>query len=526
MGIYLNPGQTQYQIARNGQIYIDKSLIISELNKVVNTPQRFICTSRPRRFGKTIDAHMIATFYSKTCKVHEDFSGLKILEKKEEIEEFANKFDVIFINMQEFLSDSSDIKRMISNLQKNVMWDLIHEYPDVSLFNKDDLIRSMKDIQAVTQRSFVVIIDEWDCIFREFREDKKAQEKYLDFLRAWLKDNPCIALVYMTGILPIKKYGTQSALNMFTEYSMVSPEVMAEYTGFTDTDVEKLCKKFDMNLEECKHWYDGYVFEKNIHIYNPKSIVTSMLSHTYDDYWNRTETYEALKLYIDINFDGLKDIILSLMAGEKRHIETGSFQNDMTTFANADDVLTLLVHLGYLGYDKSAKSVFIPNDEIMQEFVIATTAGNPWQEVANSVNESQKLLEATFAMDEASVAEGIEKAHFETSHIQYNDENALSYTISLAYYAARNYYTFFRELPAGKGFADMVFIPRKKYNEKPAMLIELKWDKDADTAIKQIYEKNYPTGLKDYLDNLLIVGINYDKKTKKHECKIVKYHVL
>ena len=223
-----------------------------------------------------------------------------------------------------------------------------------------------------------------------------------------------------------------------------------------------------------------------------------------------------------MNFDGLRDSILKLMAGGRQAIDTGSFQNDMTTFANADDVMTLLIHLGYLGYDFDTKEVFIPNREIMQEFVTATTAKNSWDEVMKSVKHSDELLKAVWSGDEEAAADYIENAHLETSHIQYNDENALSYTISLAFYAARQYYTVIRELPTGKGFADLAFVPRKKFADKPAMVVELKWNQNADTALTQIKEKNYPAGLEEYKNNMLLVGINYDRETRKHECRIEK----
>lgn len=369
-------------------------------------------------------------------------------------------------------------------------------------------------------RKFVIVIDEWDCIFREYREDQKAQRRYLDFLREWLKDKAYLGLVYMTGILPIKKYGTHSALNMFTEFSMDNPSVLSEFVGFTEDEVRHLCRRYGMDYEECRARYDGFCFPQSGHAYNPNSIVKAMLLRQFDDYWNQTETYEALRIYIDMNYDGLRDAILRLMAGGRQVINTDGFQNDMTTFANADDVMTLLVHLGYLGYDFETKEVFIPNREILQEFVTATTAKNAWDEVVKSVKRSNELLKAVWNRDEETAASYMENAHLETSHLQYNDENALSYTISLAFYAARQYYTVVRELPSGKGFADLAFLPRKKYADKPAMIVELKWNQDADTAIRQIHARQYPEGLSEYQGNLLLVGISYDRKTRKHSCVI------
>ena len=380
----------------------------------------------------------------------------------------------------------------------------------------------MQDIFAESECPFIVIIDEWDCIFREFKHDKAAQEIYLDFLRDLLKDKEYIYLAYMTGILPIKKYGTHSALNMFDEFSMIDPGPLAEYVGFTEKEVEALCQKYQMDINEIKNWYDGYSFEEVEAVYSPKSVVSCMRLGKLGNYWNQTETFEALQIYIDMNFEGLRDDILSMIAGETVPVNTRSFTNDMTTFRTEDDVLTLLIHLGYLGYRYADKTVFIPNEEIRSEYVSAIAVSD-WGEVSKALKNSADTLQAIWQGREEQVAEGIRQAHFETSHLQYNDENALSYTISLALYAARNFYTVHRELSGGKGFADIVYVPRKRFLDKPALVVELKWDKNAEGAIQQIKEKEYCRSLEEYKGNLLLVGINYDKKTQVHTCKIEQY---
>lgn len=237
------------------------------------------------------------------------------------------------------------------------------------------------------------------------------------------------------------------------------------------------------------------------------------------NYWSQTETFEALQLYIDMNFEGLRDDILSMIAGETVPVNTRSFTNDMTTFRTEDDVLTLLIHLGYLGYYYADKTVFIPNEEIRSEYVSAVAVSD-WGEVSKALKNSADTLQAVWQGREKQVAEGIRRAHFETSHLQYNDENALSYTISLALYAARNFYTVHREFPGGKGFADLVYVPRKRFMDKPTLVVELKWDKSAEGAINQIKEKEHCRSLEEYKGNLLLVGINYDKKTQVHTCKI------
>ena len=521
MGNYLNPDISTFARVVNSEIYVDKTGLIEYTNRSAKTLQSYICISRPRRFGKSIAANMLSAYYTCEYDSRELFSNLKIASS-DSYEKHLNKYDVIFLNMQEFLSQSSNVEEMLSLLKKSVIWDLLDKYPDFRYFDETNLMRTLQDIYNKTKRPFVVIIDEWDCIFREYITDKKAQEKYLDFLRDLLKDKGYVALAYMTGILPIKKYGTHSALNMFDEFSMIAPGPLACYVGFTEQEVKKLCEQYGMDMEEVKNWYDGYSFDGVLSVYSPRSVVNSMRFRKISNYWNQTETFEALQMYIDMNFEHLKDDVLSMIAGESVAVNTESFTNDMATFRTEDDVLTLLIHLGYLAYDDKTKTVKIPNSEIRAEYV-NTVSVSDWGSVSKALKDSADTLNAIWQGREEQVSKAIEQAHFETSHIQYNDENALSYTISLALYAARNFYTIHRELAGGKGFADLVFIPKKQFAEKPALVVELKWDKSAEGAIKQIKDKKYFESLEEYQDNLLLIGINYDKKTKEHVCKIEKY---
>ena len=466
-------------------------------------------------------ANMLTAYYSRGCDSRELFSGLKIAEAPD-FDTYRNRYDIIFLNMQEFLSQSGNMEEMLSLLKRSVLWELLEEYPDFRYFDDTNLTRTVQDIYQKTKRPFIIIIDEWDCIFREYNRDKEAQEKYLDFLRDFLKDKAYLHLAYMTGILPIKKYGTHSALNMFAEFSMMNPRQLAEYVGFTESEVKSLCERYGRNLSELKEWYDGYRFEEVGSIYSPRSVVEAVLSGVCDSYWNQTETFEALQVYIDMNFEGLKDDVLSMISGEHVPVNVGSFTNDMTTFRTEDDVLTLLIHLGYLGYDFANKCVFIPNSEVRGEYVNAVSVSD-WGEVSKALKNSADTLNAIWQGRPGQVALGMEQAHFETAHIQYNDENALSYTISLALYAARNFYTIHRELSGGKGFADLVFLPRKRFRDKPALVVELKWDHTARGAISQIKNRQYVESLKEYQGNLLLVGVNYDKKTREHQCIIEEY---
>lgn len=521
MGVCLNPDNEKFYQAVNSEIYVDKSNLIAYTNQIMRTNQKYMCISRPRRFGKSVAAAMLAAYYSRGCDSKEMFQNLKIAEN-ENFLKHLNQYDVIMLNMQEFLSKSDSVKEMLERLEKFAMRDIKQEYPEIDYFDDTDLVQSMQDVYQKTRRPFIVIIDEWDCIFREYRERKEEQDRYLDFLRDFFKDREYIYLAYMTGILPIKKYGTHSALNMFNEFSMTNPRQLTEFVGFTEKEVVKLCEKYGRSLEEIKEWYDGYRFETEPSVYSPRSVVEAVLSGVCDTYWNQTETFEALRVYIDMNFEGLRDDVLSMMSGEKVRINIGNFSNDMVTFHTKDDVLTLLIHLGYLGYDFDNESVFIPNNEVRREFFNAVSVSD-WGEVSKTLLHSSATLEAVWAGKSERVAKEIEQAHFENSHIQYNDENALSYTISLALYTARNFYTVYREFPTGKGFADMVYLPRKKFPEKPALVVELKWDKSVKGAIEQIKNKQYCKSLEDYQGNILLVGINYDKSTRKHECMIEEY---
>lgn len=464
---------------------------------------------------------MLSAYYSRGCDSRELFQNLEIADSTQ-FATYLNQYDTIFLNIQEFLSQSKNVEDMIRLIQKSVLWDLLEAYPDFRYFDSDNLTRTMQDIYQKTKIPFVVIIDEWDCVFREYKMEQEFQERYLDFLRDLLKDKGYIHLAYMTGILPIKKYGTHSALNMFDEFSMIEPGPLARYVGFIEKEVQILCRQYEMDEEEVKSWYDGYSFDGELSIYSPRSVVSCMRLGKIGNYWNQTETFEALQVYIDMNFDGLKDDVLSMIVGNAVSVNIGSFTNDMSTFRTEDDVLTLLIHLGYLGYDSDHKTVFIPNGEVRAEYV-NTVSVSDWGEVSKALRNSADTLQAIWENRPLQVAEGIRQAHFETSHIQYNDENALSYTISLALYAARNFYTVHREFAGGKGFADLVFIPRKKFQGKPALVVELKGDKEALGAIWQIKEKEYCHSLEEYHGNLLLVGINYDKKSREHTCYIEQY---
>lgn len=518
MGNYLNPNNDGFALSLRSEIHVDKSGMIEQTNKVFNTRNRYICVSRPRRFGKSMSLDMLTAYYSTGCNSREMFTGLKI-EKAESFEEHLNKYNVIALDMYQFLHESKgNMSEMLNSIQNELLDELSSLCEIEHTEGYPSLIKTLKKAFAKTNKSFVFLIDEWDCIFREHKSNADAQKEYLDFLRLLLKDKTYVGLAYITGILPIKKYGTHSALNMFTEISMLNTGAYAEYTGFTENEVEELCNRYNMPVDMAKKWYNGYEIE-GLAIYNPRSVVSSMESKKFSSYWTETETYEALKVYIEANIGGLKDAVVKLLNGESLSIETLTFQNDMVSVESIDDVLTLLVHLGYLTYNEDKQTVRIPNYEIEKEFA-ATVKVLKWSAVADLFRDSNVLIDATLAGDEKAVAEGLQKAHQDnTSILQYNDENSLACVITLAYYTARRHYDMYREFPTGKGFADVVYTPIQGI-DKPAMIIELKCDGSAEQAIEQIKSKEYDCALKSYKGEVILVGINYDKKSKTHTCKI------
>ena len=524
MGIYLNPGNKNFWKAIRSEIYVDKTELIGYTNRYLNTREQFICVSRPRRFGKSMTLEMLAAYYSLGCDSEELFRGYKI-EKHATFKEHLNRYDVIFLNMQRFLSRAKN-QEVTEYLEKVVIAEIRQAYGELFSEQETNLAAALEQIYAATERQFIFLIDEWDCIMREEKEAEALQKHYLDFLRNLLKDQPYVALAYMTGILPVKKYGSHSALNMFAEYSMTNQYVFEEYTGFTENEVKELCERYHMDFEMTSSWYDGYRFKRFQHVYNPKSVVETMRCRDFSNYWTSTETYEALKIYMDMDFDGLRGDIVRMLGGGRVKVNTHSFQNDMHTFKTRDDVLTLLIHLGYLAYDSDSREVYIPNGEIIEEFENAMSAGG-WQEIMRILKASEKLLEDTLSCNEESVAEGLDRAHTEAASIlSYNDENSLGCAIGLAYYSARKDYKIIRELPSGHGFADVVFLPLPRTG-KPAIIVELKYGKSAGEAVRQIKERQYFRALEGYGGEILLVGVNYDKNNsnKPHSCVIEKLTV-
>lgn len=374
MGIYVNPGNASFKEAINSMIYVDKSALISYTNHVLNTKQKHMCVSRPRRFGKSMAADMLVAYYSSGCDSGRLFEGRKA-ELEDSFQAHLNRHNVIRIDVQRFLESERDIDTFIDEMERRIVGELVNDFSGCGGFDKESRLKSALDqIFVQTGRGFVFVIDEWDCVFRVAKKYREVQKNYLDFLRGLFKGADYVELAYMTGILPIKKYGEHSAINVFDEYSMIDPAELWEFFGFTEEEVCDLCGERDIDFSELQKWYDGYLLNGN-HIYNPKSVVDVMRRRRFKSYWTGTETYEALKIYIDMDFDGLKETVIRMLSNVSCEIDPSTCQNDMTTFKGKDDVLTLLLHLGYLSFDEKSSKVFIPNREIAMEFMRSVKTG-------------------------------------------------------------------------------------------------------------------------------------------------------
>ena len=501
MGAYINLGNFGFQRVRNSE-YVDKSGLIAIVNSTLFTERSFSCVSRSRRFGKSVAAKMLCAYYDQSCDSRHLFTDLEIAHDPS-FEKHLNKYPVIFLDMTNFTTRFKD-DSIMKHVQKELKEDIHEAYPDIPVKDDNDLMAYLIRITDSTHQPFIFIIDEWDAICREFKTGTHAMDEYVSWLR---------------GILPIKKYKTESALNNFIEYSMVEPRRMAPYFGFTMDEVRTLAEKHGMDFAELEKWYDGYQIGDENSMFNPNSVIQAIDAGRCRSFWATTGSYDAVAHYIQMNYEGLKDDVVQMLAGERCKVNPTKFQNDMSIIGGKDDVLTVLIHLGYLSYDWRKDECYIPNKEVAGEIVNAVQSNN-WTHVVKAVEASEQLLRATLRGDEDAVARGVDAAHDEnTSILSYNDENSLACVLSIAYYYASNDYIIHRELATGKGFADLVLIPRKNV-DSPAIVIELKNDKAVDTAIEQIKRRQYPDKVAQYADRLLLVGITYDRESKQHHCCI------
>ena len=522
MGIYLNPGNENFKKTLAAPIYVDKSMMIRDINRFIDTGNQYICVSRPRRFGKTIAGNMLAAYYSKGCDSSALFAPLKI-SSDEGYEERLNKCNVIHIDMNSEYQNTREKEKLISLIEKTIKAEMRKAFPDVVLEESDSLSNSILKIYAEKNETFIILIDEYDVLVRE-RVPQELFDEYLSFLNGLFKSNtvsPAISLAYLTGILPIVRDRIQSKLNNFREYTILNARELAGYIGFTADEVSALCKEHGIDFEECRRWYDGYE-QHGYEIYNPESVIRCIEDREFGNYWGKTSSYEVISDFIGRNFEGTKDAVIRMIAGENVDVDPDIYLNTMTDFKSRDDVFGYLLHVGYLAYNAPDRTCRIPNKEVRDEWIRALSRLDDYKSTDRIIRESKELLKETLAGNEEAVAKALDVSHIHvTSNRSYNNEDALLSAIYLAYIYALNEYTVVKEMTAGKGFSDVTFIPF--IPDRPAMIIELKRNDSAASAIDQIKERQYYDSLAAYQGSLLFVGINYDEKDKTHTCKIERF---
>ena len=522
MGIYVNPGNQAFaEIA--DQDYVDKTSLIGLINKTIGRKNKLTCVSRPRRFGKSYAAKMLTAYYDCECDSHALFDHRRIARTKE-YQQFLNQYNVIYLDVTGFISEA---RRLQESLKAVPVWivDAIQDELPKEIEGKTLNNRLLRFVET-SGRLVIFIIDEWDAMIREAKDDPAAQDAYLNLLRGWFKNSnftpKAIAAAYITGILPIKKDGTQSAISDFQEYTILNPGPFAGVTGFSESEVKRICKRNKMSFEDVKAWYDGYVLTGSTSIYNPYSVMKAMEVKECQSFWGKTSAAEGLTDYIKRDFDGLQETVANLMAGSEVEVHTDGFQNDLERFGSRDDILTLLIHLGYLTYDSLQKTAHIPNEEVRREFRNFLTNDDMGEHWLRLMKRSDQILDDTIHFRPDEIASALEEIRTEQYAPQYyNNEQALRAIIKYAYLSAIGKYVRLEELPSGKGLADVVFIPAKG-SKLPVLLIELKWNKTAGGAIAQIRENGYTTALKPFSGRILLCGINYDAKTGKYTCRIEK----
>ncbi|MCR5777679.1 MAG: ATP-binding protein [Lachnospiraceae bacterium] len=537
MGTYLNPGNSGFEEILKSE-YIDKTGLIGLINRTIGSKKKLTCISRPRRFGKSYAAQMLCAYYDRSCDSDSLFDGF-VIKMDDSYKSHLNKYHVINLDISGFISMAKQEKKPLSDIpsviNRSIMDEVISEYPLIKSVGR--LNDCLLELVRKTKTKIVFIIDEWDSLIREAKDDDETQEAYLNLLRGWFKNNnftpEAVAAAYMTGILPIKKDGSQSAISDFQEYSMLEPLDFAEYVGFTEKEVFDICEEHNVSFESMKKWYDGYTVGYRKSIYNPYSVIQAIGTGKYKSYWKKTSAAETLMTYIDMNQDGLQDDVARLIAGECIVVDTDSFQNDVENFTSKDDVLTLLIHLGYLSYEEVSDSyggnddetltglAKIPNEEVRSEFE-KILRKSKHKSLIELVRKSDELLKETIACNGELVAKRIQEVHeSEYAPTYYNNEQSLRYVVKMAYISCVDQYGKIEELPSGHGIADLIFIPKIR-SALPAMIVELKWDKSSEGAVTQIKDKNYPKVLEQFFGEILLVGINYDEANKRHSCHIEK----
>ncbi len=534
MGNYLDSPDalTAYTAVYNSPYFVDKSAILAEIIPRANTTEKYICITRPRRFGKSVTANMIAAFFSRSCASRDIFDHLDIAGSPF-YSEHVNQHAVISISFNRLPRRCDNYDQYISRIERKIMEDLTAIYPNVKPDPEDAVWDALKAVyQADPFAHFIFVLDEWDFIFHRDFITEKDKAKYIDFLSNLLKDQPYVDLVYMTGILPIAKYSSGSELNMFLEYTMASEEMFGNAFGFTESEVDLLYKRYLSNQKEpnitrdgLRAWYDGYSAKSGQRVYNPRSVVAALTNNNLGNYWTSAGPYDEIYYYIDHNTDALRDDLARMVSGACVPAKVHEYAATSMNLTTKDEIFSAMTVYGFLSFEKGC--VRIPNHELLERFDDMLRKEPSLGYVHQLAQASEKMLQATLLGDTSAMLEILELAHnTETPLLNYSNETDLTAIVNLVYLAARDCYRIEREDRAGIGYVDFIFYPEID-KKADCIILELKVNHTADEAIRQIKDKKYSLKfegkvgeLPKYTGRILGVGIAYDKKTKVHTCKV------
>ena len=534
MGIFLNSTAPfeAYKITALDKYFVDKTMLIEELIPSIGREQRFLCITRPRRFGKTVMANMVASYFGKAIDSSFIFEHLAIA-KSPVYEEYINKYDVIYIDFSRLPENCQTYEEYINRIKTGIKEDLLEEFPELELKEEMSLWDILAKIFQKTNRKFMFIMDEWDAVFHMPFIFQKERQEYLLFLKNLLKDQVYVELAYMTGILPIAKYSAASELNMFVEYNMATRERFSSYFGFSEEEVDKLFQIYSettirprITRHDLKIWYDGYCTASGEQLYNPRSIICALSDNQLGSYWTGSGPYDEIFYYIKGNIDKVREDFILMISGEHIEAKVQEYAATAEELTTKNQIYSAMVIYGLLTYEDG--EVFIPNRELMYKYNELLLTNESLGYVYRLAKESERMLKATLAGDTQTMAEILEYAHnTESPILSYNNEIELSAIVNLVYLAARDKYRVEREDKAGKGYVDFIFYPEKK--NISAIILKLKVDASPEEAIQQIKDKQYILRFKGklaekakYTGEILLVGINYNKETKMHSCKIEK----
>lgn len=520
----------RYRAVLNSPYFVDKTLLLEGLIPLLCQEQRFVCITRPRRFGKTVMANMIGAFFQKGADSCDIFDNL-LIAGKEDYKNHLNRHNVIFIDFSEMPENCSSYSQYISRILSGLKQDLSNAFPELDIDKEKSVWDILTAVFEKNGQKFIFIMDEWDAVFHMSFITEDNRKEYLQFLKLLLKSKSYVELAYITGILPIAKYSSGSELNMFQEYDMATKIRYSEYFGFLDSEIDMLYERYTKNTvnpritrQELKEWYDGYHTASGERLYNPRSVVCALSDGQLASYWTSSGPYDEIFYYIRNDLEHIRDDLALMVCGESVDARIGEFAAFSMDLKTKNQIYSAMVVYGLLTYDDGR--VLIPNRELMLKYDELLQTEDSLGYVYRLAARSEQMLKATFAGDTDTMAEVLEYVHdTEIPVLSYNHETELAAVVNLVYLAARDRYRVEREDKAGKGFVDFIFYPLRRND--PCMILELKVDHTPEEAIHQIKEKKYISRfsgklgeLPQYTGRILAVGIGYKKKTKQHLCAV------